>query len=109
MDTTNIRLEFDEGQLHTTFHDRNDGTAVFERWMDSDASGTDVALCDEYGAEIARRFNEHDSLVAQRDALAAALRVIAGAKPTDDGYDVYDAVERYQGVARAALAGVVRS
>lgn len=59
LDDPFTRVEFDEGQIHTTLHDRNDGVAVFERWLDRGASGNAVTLADNVGAEIARRANAY--------------------------------------------------
>jgi hypothetical protein len=79
-----IGLAFDEGQLYTTYHARPDGVAVFERAVANSASGSDVALCDAIGAEIARRAMAYPALVAALRAWAALENAYGSAARVPD-------------------------
>jgi|HubBroStandDraft_4_1064222.scaffolds.fasta_scaffold01416_11 hypothetical protein len=79
IDGVKARLEFDEGQLHTTFHGRNDNMfcAFVEASSDSEAA-----------AEICHKVNIHSELLA---ALKEVVRI------SDRKHDAWDS-------AHAAIA-----
>lgn len=67
------RLEFDDGQLHSTFHDRNDGVCVLQ----VDPFQTGGTACDpEIAHEIAHKVNTHLALmIGLRTAAAYAGQI----------------------------------
>jgi hypothetical protein len=65
-----VRLEYDEGQLHTTFHDRNDGVMVADVACGDDEH---TAAAEEVAREVCRRFNEHNALVDSLRDLVSTL------------------------------------
>lgn len=81
----NTKLEFDEDQLHTTFHDRNDGTMVatltFEDTGNVFENDGIQAAARETAKEVCKRFNAHDALVDSLRNLVSSLEELNEGDP----------------------------
>ena len=64
------RLEFDEDQLHSTYHDRNDGILVASLFHDEEGDEQTQAETREVAREICLKVNTHAALL---DALSKLL------------------------------------
>jgi|SRR5665213_116432 len=81
-DGVTTRLEFDEGQLYSTFHDRSDGELLATLY-DVDLGADAMEQTNRLAREVCRAVNTHAELLAVLRDVSAMLPVAARLHPAD--------------------------